>query len=310
MKKILVTGGCGFIGSHIVDELLDNHYEVAVVDNLSTGKLENIPVEKVKMYNLDILDQNIYKVFSDFRPNIVIHQAAQVSVANSMVDFSDDANTNILGSLNIIEASKQVGVEKIIFASTAAVYGNPQYLPIDINHPINPMSPYGISKLAVEHYLKVAQEAFGINYSVLRYSNVYGPRQNAEGEGGVVAIFSEKLIKNESPTIFGDGKQTRDFIYVADVAKANVASITNGHNKILNVSTAEKIDVNELFALMKKVSNSDLHVTHAEERIGDIKHSVLENIETKTMLKWEPQMPLEQGLAETIAFYRGEGIKL
>ncbi|WP_042381332.1 SDR family NAD(P)-dependent oxidoreductase, partial [Geobacillus kaustophilus] len=250
MEKVFVTGGAGFIGSHIVDKLLEEGYEVAVFDNLSTGKLENLRDKTYTFYEGDITNkEQLYGAVADFQPHYIIHQAAQVSVTKSVENMEEDARINIMGSINVINAAKDYRVKKIVYASSAAVYGEPQYLPIDENHPINPQSPYGISKFAVELYLKVAHELYGIDYTILRYANVYGPRQDAKGEGGVVAIFTEKMANGDAPIIFGDGKQTRDFIYVTDVAEANVLAINRGDNKIINISNNSMTDINYLFNL-------------------------------------------------------------
>ena len=299
----MVTGGCGFIGSHIVDKLLSEGYDVAVVDNLSTGNQENIKGKNVSFYQCDILSDDFFKVVADFHPDYIIHEAAQVSVSHSMSHLTYDTQVNILGSVNVIESAKQNNVKKIIFASSAAVYGEPEYLPIDLNHRTGPMSPYGLSKLTVEQYLKLAKDIYGIEYTILRYANVYGPRQDANGEGGVVAIFSDKIVANVVPTIFGDGEQTRDFIFVKDVAAANVKALENGNSMILNVSSGEKISVNELFAAMNKIGQKDIQAKYVEVREGDIRHSLLDNTLTKENLNWKPSYSLEEGLKETLEFY-------
>lgn len=302
MEKVMVTGGCGFIGSHIVDKLLDQSYEVIVVDNLKTGKLENIDTNKVTFYNCDITSLDFVKVVSETRPKYIIHQAAQVSVPESIKDIVYDTNVNIKGSINVIEAAKNNGVKKIVFASSAAVYGEPQYLPVDINHDINPLSPYGLSKYTVEKYLKLAKDCYGIEYTVLRYSNVYGPRQDAQGEGGVVAIFSEKLSQNQDVTIFGNGEQTRDFIYVEDVANANVQALEKGNGLVLNVSTSQRVSLNNLFEIMKEYSFATTLPDFMDVREGDIKHSVLCNKLTIKALNWSQTFSLDEGIKKTIAY--------
>lgn len=300
----MVTGGCGFIGSHIVEKLLDNQYEVIVVDNLKTGKLENIDLTRVKFFRCDITSLDFNKVVSETIPDYIIHQAAQVSVPESINDIVYDTDVNIKGSINVINAAKDNGVKKIVFASSAAVYGEPQYLPIDIEHPINPLSPYGLAKYTVEKYLKIAKDCYGIDYSVLRYSNVYGPRQDAKGEGGVVAIFAERINQSKELVIYGDGKQTRDFIYVEDVANANVKALEKGSGHILNVSTSQRISVIDLFNLMKEYGGASIKPTHCEVRDGDIKHSVLCNKLTIDELDWKSSYSLNEGIKKTVEHYK------
>ncbi|WP_078431853.1 NAD-dependent epimerase/dehydratase family protein [Metabacillus halosaccharovorans] len=301
--KVLVTGGCGFIGSHIVDKLMDENHDVYVVDNLVTGNKNNVN-PNVPIMDCDINSELMEKVVQDFQPEAIIHQAAQVSVAHSINDMLYDESVNIHGSLKIIDLAKKYNVKKIVFASSAAVYGNPVSLPVELDHPTNPLSPYGVSKLSVEYYLKMAKETFDIDYTILRYANVYGPRQDANGEGGVIAIFSDALAKGNSPTIYGDGMQTRDFVYVEDVADANVRALTMGHNQILNVSSSEEITVNSLFETMQKVAGTNIAVNYEEERNGDIRKSVLCNKITKEQLDWVPSTSLFVGLQNTMNYYK------
>lgn len=301
--KVLVTGGCGFIGSHIVDKLMAENHDVYVVDNLVTGNKNNVN-PKVPIMDCDINSELMEKVVQDFQPEAIIHQAAQVSVAHSINDMLYDESVNIHGSLKIIDLAKKYNVKKIVFASSAAVYGNPVSLPVELDHPTNPLSPYGVSKLSVEYYLKMAKETFDIDYTILRYANVYGPRQDANGEGGVIAIFSDALAKGNSPTIYGDGMQTRDFVYVEDVADANVRALTMGHNQILNVSSSEEITVNSLFETMQKVAGTNIAVNYEEERNGDIRKSVLCNKTTKEQLDWVPSTSLFVGLQNTMNYYK------
>ncbi|KZZ85064.1 NAD-dependent epimerase/dehydratase family protein [Bacillus sp. SJS] len=301
--KVLVTGGCGFIGSHIVDLLVQEQHDVMVVDDLSTGKQQNVNQKAqymVSSINAPEFDAAVEK----FKPEAIIHQAAQVSVPRSIDNPFKDEEINIRGSLSVIESAKKHGVRKIIFASSAAVYGNPEYLPVDADHPTKPLAPYGVSKFSVEKYLQMAQSLYGIDYTILRYGNVYGPRQDALGEGGVIAIFAEALSRGEAPFIFGDGEQTRDFVYVGDVAQANVKALTSGDNKILNVSSADKITIKELFFLMNEISGNSLEPIFKEERSGDIRDSVLSNSDTILALDWNAEVNLPQGLANTLEFYK------
>jgi len=243
--QILITGGAGFIGSNIADYLIEQGKEVIIVDNLSSGKKENIN-KKAKFYQLDIRDQNLEKVFQENKISHVIHHAAQIDVQQSIADPIFDAENNILGTINLLENCREYGAEKIIYASSAAVYGEPEHLPIAEEHPVKAMSPYGITKHTVEHYLKMYAELYDLKYTILRYANAYGPRQDPKGEGGVVSIFLDKLLAEEDPVIFGDGKQSRDFIHVYDLVKANYLALDKADNQLLNISTAVQNSVNQL----------------------------------------------------------------
>lgn len=272
---ILVTGGAGFIGSHIVDELINNSYNVIVADNLSTGRMENINNSAI-FYNIDIKDKTrLETLFINNKIKYIIHLAAQASVGYSMKYPICDANENIISSLNLIELAKKYNIKKLIVSSTAAVYGEPQYLPIDENHNANPSSYYGLSKLTMEKYIKLSN----IDYIIFRFSNVYGPRQIPEGEAGVVSIFMDYFINNNEINIFGDGNQTRDFIYVKDIAKILFLCIKNDNmtKEIINISSNVSISINELYEKLKHITKKDLKVNYLEERIGDIKHSLLNN---------------------------------
>ena len=272
---ILVTGGAGFIGSHIVDELINNSYNVIVADNLSTGRMENINNSAI-FYNIDIKDKTrLETLFINTKIKYIIHLAAQASVGYSMKYPICDANENIISSLNLIELDKKYNIKKLIVSSTAAVYGEPQYLPIDENHNANPSSYYGLSKLTMEKYIELSN----IDYIIFRFSNVYGPRQIPEGEAGVVSIFMDYFINNNEINIFGDGNQTRDFIYVKDIAKILFLCIKNDNitKEIINISSNVSISINELYEKLKHITKKDLKVNYLEERRGDIKHSLLNN---------------------------------
>jgi UDP-glucose 4-epimerase len=301
--KVLVTGGAGFIGSHIVDLLVETGCRVSVVDNLSTGLFENIN-PRVNFYKIDIRDPDLKEAIARERPEAVIHLAAQVDVQRSLKDPLTDSQINILGAINLLNACAGNGIARVVYASSAAVYGNPSYLPVDESHPAMPQSPYGVSKYTVEHYLRVYRVISGINYTVLRFANVYGPRQDAAGEGGVVAIFVDRILKGASPRIFGDGEQTRDFIYVKDVAAASIAALRRGDGGPFNVSTGEGLSVNHLFQTLKKITGSPLEQVYKPPRPGDITHSYLANEKTCAALGWRPRYSLEEGLRETVEFYR------
>jgi UDP-glucose 4-epimerase len=307
--KILVTGGAGFIGSHIVDKLVKRGDYVIVIDDLSTGKQENLN-PKAKFYKLDILESKVEEVFRNEKPEFVIHQAAQVDVTRSVNEPVFDAEINIIGGLKLLEYCRKYGVKKIVYGNSGgAGSGEPQYLPVDEKHPIAPLCPYGVSKHTLEHYLEVYSKIHGLKYVSLRYANVYGPRQDPFGEGGVVAIFSHKLLNGEVPSIFGNGKQTRDFVFVEDVADANIMALSNGKwdNDYFNVSTAKEISVNELFKLVKGITKSRIDAKHVEPRKGEIVRSVLSNAKIIKKLGWKPRTKLEDGLKKTVDFFRKYG---
>lgn len=304
MSRVVITGGAGFIGSHIAEELLANKYEVIVIDNLTTGNYRNISHLPIKLYEYDITDSSSIDFISSLEPEYIIHQAAQVSVAESVHDILHDENVNVKGSLHVIKAAIKASVKKLVFASSAAVYGNPVFLPVTTDHPTMPESPYGLTKLTVERYLQMAYKFYQLPYSILRYSNVYGPRQDAKGEGGVVSIFADKIAERKAPVIFGDGEQTRDFIYVKDVAKANVKALTAQGNICVNISTQTQITVNALWETMVRAGDIQLKAEHRDARLGDILHSTLCNKKTLELLDWAPQTSLEDGLKDTLAFTR------
>ena len=302
LNRVVVTGGCGFVGSHIVCKLVKLGYQVTVIDNLSTGSLENIKNLNVNFVHLDILKkEKLDDVFNNVRPDYIIHQAAQTSVQESITNFVNDSEINIKGTLNLLELYIKYNMKKIIFASSAAIYGEPKCIPVTSKHPLSPASPYGLSKLSAENYIELANKLYGVNYTILRYSNVYGPRQRTDLEGGVVSIFIDKLRKGMKVNIYGDGLQTRDFIYVEDVAEANIKALSNGNQKKMNVSSNKEISIKKLFLLISSMLNSIDEPIFCAERKGDIKNSVLCNCETIKELEWSPNYSLEEGLKETIS---------
>lgn len=268
-NKVLVTGGAGFIGSHIVEKLLENNYNVIIIDNLSSGSIENIPnSDTLKFYQLNIEKDDLELVFQKETPDYVIHLAAQTSVNFSISHPYYDANMNVMASIKLLELCKKYNIRKFITASSAAIYGNPKYLPIDENHPTEPMSQYGLSKLTMEKYIKLS----GIPYIIFRFSNAYGPRQKSSKESGVVAIFNNAMKNNEPINIYGDGEQIRDFIYVEDIANICIKAInSNVENEIINFSTNKGVSLNQLFKVMKSLYNYTLNANYLPERIGDIK---------------------------------------
>jgi len=305
-RTIIVTGGAGFIGSHLVDALIERGDRVVVIDNLSTGKKENIN-KKAKFYKIDICSPKIGEIFKKEKPEIVFHLAAQINVRKSVENPLFDAKVNILGSLNVIQNFVQLRTSNIkhptfIFASTGgAIYGDAKKIPTPENYPANPISPYGISKLAVENYLKFYKENFGLKFISLRFSNVYGPRQDPRGEAGVVAIFIEKLLKGERPTIFGNGNQTRDFVFVEDVVSACLKAMEyKGKKEIFNIGTGIETSINELYKIISKLLKTKIKPKYAPEKPGDLKRSCLEISLAKRELKWEPKFDLKKGLQKTI----------
>ena len=302
-EKVLITGGCGFIGAHITNKLTANDYQVTIIDNLTSGKLSNIHHDLVTFYDISILDNKLREIILLEQPDYIIHLAAQVSVSHSINDVFLDENINIKGSLNVLEAAVQSKVKKIIYASSAAVYGKPKYLPIDTLHSINPVSPYGVSKYSVEKYIEMYGKLYGLDYTILRFANVFGPLQDADGEGGVISIFIDQLMQGNTPIIFGTGEQTRDFIYVEDVAEANIKALYTGSSEVLNISTGAEVSLNNLYKMMSNVTRSELRPIYEDARAGDIERSSLCNERTKRVLSWQPIYGLEDGLRETYRFY-------
>lgn len=307
--KVMVTGGAGFIGSSIVDELIKTGHTVGVVDDLRTGKKVNLN-NLSKFYNIDINSNELNGVFEEFRPEVVIHHAAQVSVNKSMVDPLYDEESNIRGTINLLNCCVNYGVRKIIYASSAAVYGIPKSLPIHEDHPVEPISFYGISKYVPETYIKIYSELHGLNYTIFRYANVYGPRQDQFGEGGVISIFLNKILMKENIVINGDGLQTRDFVFVQDVVAANLAALNHGDSKTLNISTNNKVSINDLVAIMSNVTQEKVDYVHGENRLGDIMHSLLDNSLAIKELNWQPNFDLYEGLKLTFDYYKEETHRL
>lgn len=306
--KILVTGGAGFIGSNVVDAYIEKGYDVVVVDDLSSGKKENLN-RKVKFYKLDICDEALEEVFKEEEIDIVNHHAAQVDVRKSIADPAFDARINIEGSLNILENSRKYKIQKIIFASSGGViYGECGGLPPNEDSPVSPLSPYGVSKYAVECYLSTYAKIYGLKYTTLRYGNVYGPRQDPYGEAGVVAIFSGKMLNNEETNIFGDGEQLRDYVYVGDVVKANILCLESGDNEIFNIGTGTSTSVNCLFSEMKELTHYSKEAMYKPPRAGELIRSSLDAGKAAKKLGWKAEVSFKQGLKKTIEFFRGSGL--
>ncbi len=302
--KILVTGGAGFIGSGIADAYIRKGHEVVIIDNLSTGRAINLN-PGARFIEMDINDRSIGGLFDKEKFDIVCHQAAQVDIRVSVDDPLFDARTNVLGSLNLYEASKNSGVKKIIFASSGgAVYGEQESFPAGEGHPTNPCSPYGISKLVNEKYLFYYREVCGMDFVALRYGNVYGPRQNPHGEAGVVAIFIRKMLGGEQPVIHGDGKKSRDYVYVGDVVRANLLALDDKMSGAYNVGTAIENDVNFIFAELRKLTGSICEEVHGPAKSGEQRRSVISFDKLKNNFGWQPETDFASGLEKTVEFFK------
>jgi UDP-glucose 4-epimerase len=307
--KILVTGGAGFIGSHLVDRLVQEGQEVVVVDDLSTGKRRNVN-KGAEFYKVDIRSSRLDNVFRKERPSLIVHLAAQMNVRRSVEDPVFDAEVNILGTLNLLNLSVKHGVRKVVFASSGgAVYGEQEAYPAPETHPVQPLSPYGISKLTGEHYLGYYRHVSGIQYVALRYANVYGPRQDPDGEAGVVAIFAKKMLGGEQPVINGNGRQTRDFVFVEDVVEANLAVIGQDVEGVYNVGTAEETTINDLFRLLSELTGSGFKGIHGPAKKGEQARSAVDITKIRHELSWDPKVGLEEGLKRTVEFFRLEHAK-
>lgn len=303
--KILVTGGAGFIGSHIADAFIQAGHSVVVVDNLITGKAANLN-PRAKFYRVDIRNRDALEmVFQLERPDVISHQAALANVRESVEHPAEYAQVNVVGSIHLLELARQYGIQKIIYASTGgACYGEPIKLPVTEDHPINPLDPYGASKHAFEHYLYLYRANFKIPYTILRYPNVYGPRQDPYGEAGVVAIFSVKLLKGEQPVINGDGLQTRDFVYVGDIARANLLATERGDGEIFNIGRGKGTDINTIFKTLRALTGSKAEEIHGPAKIGEVRFTFLDASRARQVLGWEPGVTLDDGLKQTVEYFR------
>jgi UDP-glucose 4-epimerase len=302
--KILVTGGAGFIASHITDAFLAAGHEVVVIDNLSGGKRTNVPAA-AKFYHADVRAPEVREIMRNERPQVVCHHAAQMDVRRSVADPAFDADVNVLGMINVLEGAREVGVTKVTFASSGgAVYGEQDVFPAPESHPTRPLSPYGITKAAGELYLFYYHAIHGLPYVALRYANVFGPRQDPHGEAGVVAIFTEKLLADEVPTINGDGKQTRDYVFVGDVVRANLKALETDFVGPVNIGTGVETDVNTLYTHLRVLAGSPHQATHGTAKAGEQRRSVVANHRAAEVLGWSPEVPIEEGLRRTVEFFR------
>lgn len=302
--RILVTGGAGFIGSHLVDAFLDDGHTVAVFDNFATGLDENLRSD-ARLFRADIRDADaVDAAFADFRPDTLCHQAAQLDVRRSVSDPAYDADVNIVGTLRLFQAGLRNDLKKVIFASSGgAIYGEPEVAPTPEHHSIAPISPYGVAKYAAERYLHYYQAVYGLPYVALRYANVYGPRQNPHGEAGVISIFAERMLRGEQPSINGDGRNTRDYVYVRDVVEANRLALREDAAGPYNVGTGIETDVNGIFRRLNQLTEANMAEVHAEARKGEQRRSCLDCSKIERELGWLPRVGLDDGLAQTVAFF-------
>jgi UDP-glucose 4-epimerase len=302
--KILVTGGAGFIASHIADAYLAAGHEVVIVDNLSSGKRANVPAA-AKLYHADIRSPEAREILRNERPQVLSHHAAQMDVRRSVADPAYDADVNVLGTINLLEGAREVGAAKVLFASSGgAVYGEQEEFPAPESHPQHPLSPYGITKAAGEHYLYYYHAVHGLPYIAFRYANVFGPRQDPHGEAGVVAIFTERLLAGQAPTINGDGKQTRDYVFVGDVVRANLLGLDSPFVGPINIGTGVETDVNTLYTHLRVLTGSPHQAQHGPAKAGEQRRSVVAAGRAAEVLRWRPEVPLEEGLRRTVEFFR------
>ena len=304
VKTALVTGGAGFIGSHLVDRLLEEGHKVAVIDNLSTGKLKNLN-SAATFYHMDITNPSMQDIFQREQPDLVYHLAAQISVSESTKDPVKDGETNVMGTLRLLEAVRRYGIETFIYSSTGgALYGDPETNPCSEQTPIVPLSPYGLSKYLAEQYIELYHRLYQLNYTILRYGNVYGPRQDPHGEAGVVAIFSQAMLDGKQPSIFGAGDQERDFVYVGDVVEANIRAMKKGDGQAFNIGTSQGTNVNRIFDSLKSIINFKWDAEHRNARPGEVYKISLDCNKALRELGWSPQVSLDEGLDRTAEYFR------
>ncbi len=303
-KTVLITGGAGFIGSHLAERCLSADYRVLVIDDLSTGRLQNIQ-KGITFLHSNICDSSIIDIFQKEQPDIVFHLAAQISLQKSLRNPMEDAKSNTLGTINLLHAAKTVGVDKFIYSSTGgALYGEPEYSPCDENHPISPLSPYGQSKYFGEQYLELYSRLFRLNYVSLRYANVYGPRQDPKGEAGVIGIFANNMLDKQTPQIFGDGTQTRDFVYVSDVVNANMLAISDRASGAYNIGTGIETSVISMYRELSKIFHFKKEPNYLPARTSEVSKISLDSTKALTDMGWKPEVEFQIGLANTAEFIR------
>ena len=303
--RALVTGGAGFIGSHIVDALVERGDDVFVIDNLSEGSRANLNPD-ARLFDVSVNDAHgLERAFAEAKPDVVSHHAAQISVRNSMYDPTHDAQVNIIGSLNVLQCAVKHDVERFIFASTSAVYAKPSRLPMDETHPLSPESVYGVSKLSVENFIRLYSDTYGIKHKIFRYGNVFGPRQNPNGEAGVVAIFAGQFMRGEQPTIFGDGSKTRDYIYISDIVAANIAALDDaGDNDTYNIARGIGVSDFEIFDAVRAACDSTMQPKYAPVRPGEAQHVSLDPAKALQALSWQPRVSLSDGIVQVVDHHR------
>lgn len=303
--KVMVTGGAGFIGSHVVDLYLANGFEVVVIDDLSTGRRSNLN-PAAKFYQLDIRDPQLDQVMEAERPDFINHHAAQMDVRRSVADPMFDADVNVRGSIHLLELARKYAVKRFVYISTGgAVFGEPVYLPCDEEHPIQPICPYGASKHTVEHYLYMYSLNYGLNYTVIRYPNVYGPRQDPHGEAGVVAIFTGQMLNGAPVLINGDGEQVRDYVYVADCARANLLAVTKANGSgIYNLGSGKGNTVNQIYQALKQITGYPMEARHGPAKLGETRKIFLDASKAQRELGWVPEVSLMDGLTKTVDYFR------
>lgn len=300
--NVLVTGGVGFIGSHVVDQLIDAGHSVSIIDDLSTGRLENLN-PKARLFHVDIRSPEVEIVIQKEKPEVISHHAAQMDVRRSVTDPVYDADVNIIGSLNLAQLAVKYEVRKFIHISSGgAVYGEPVYLPCDEQHPVQPLCPYGLTKYAFEKYLNIIQVSYGLDFSVLRYPNVYGPRQNPHGEAGVVAIFSGQMLYGKPVTINGTGEQVRDFVYVTDCARANLLLLENGSGQVYNLGSGVGNSVNDIFGILRDITQYEMKPIYAQAKVGETFRIYLDAQKAEKELGWKPTVTLREGLEHTVKY--------
>ncbi len=308
--RIIITGGAGFIGSHIADAYLADGHDVLVVDNLwehGGGRRGNLD-GRVAFVEMDIRDQELSRVFRDFKPDVVSHHAAQHSVAISARDPRFDAEVNVIGLLNVLDNAVKAGAKKVVFASSGATFGEPETLPIDETTPQRPESPYAITKMVAEHYLRFYKAQHGLDFTALRYGNVYGPRQDPNGEAGVVSIFIGRFLQRQGVKIYWDGEQTRDYVYVGDVAGSNVRALSRGSGSCYVIGTGKKTSVNDIYRALVEVTGFEAPVERLARRPGDVRDAQFDSSLAERELAWSAQTPLVEGMRRTVDFFRERGI--
>jgi UDP-glucose 4-epimerase len=298
----MVTGGCGFIGSHIVDAYVAKGHDVVIIDNLSTGNINNLN-PRAKFYEEDI-NSDLDKIFRREKFELINHHAAQINVRTSVDDPVYDARINVLGTVNLLKFASKYAIKRFVYASSGgAVYGEPEQYPINEGMPLNPLSPYGASKVAAEHYITTFARLYGMDYVIFRYSNVYGPRQIIKSEAGVISIFIDRIFRNESCSVYGDGKQIRDYVYVGDIVAANMLALNCAPN-IFNIGTNVETSVNDLIDIFSKILKKDVAHQHVDPRPGEVQRNVLDYRHAWSVIQWQPKTQLKDGIAETFEYFK------